>query len=125
MRPSESIRDAEAAWLESSFRSLENRSALVPLRFILAHLDAEAERRAKFEADVLERLAKLEALNPEVRTVIGSTTGGCTVHGLRPVARACGCCGKPVDPLTSWIFLGVAVCSKECFDALDARKVTK
>ncbi len=31
----------------------------------------------------LERIAKLEALNPECRDIIGTTESGCVVHGSR------------------------------------------
>jgi hypothetical protein len=47
------------------------------------YLDEESERRSAFERDVLARLEKLEALNPGVHTIVGVTTSGATVHGLR------------------------------------------
>lgn len=62
------------------------------------YLDAEAERRTKFEADVLARLGKLESLNPEVRDVVGTTASGATVHGLRPTVPLCSD-GRPVHDM--------------------------
>lgn len=83
MKPSESI-DAQAQNFllnnnvpvprnPSEAEMLETRAYM---RFVLLHLDEEAERRAKFEADVIERLGRLECTTeppPELHVGPGAT----------------------------------------------------
>lgn len=63
---------------------------------LVCQLDAEHDRRAAWEKGVADKLvaqdqllAKLLALNPEARDVVGVTASGATVHGLRPTMPLC------------------------------------
>jgi hypothetical protein len=74
MKPSERIKHTAQQFLEQSFPQphSERQVAGAVSKFVLEYLD-----------EVEIRIAKLEALNPEVRDVIGTTVSGATVHGLR------------------------------------------
>lgn len=88
MKPSESIKSIVDQIVRNSVPPGASRQELA-----IARLDALPVAIAQWldESDVMGRLAKLEALNPDVRDVVGSTASGATVHGLRPTD------GKP-DP---------------------------